>query len=316
MLMENPYEKYKRIEDLPVKLKVVLPAEGVVRKGIVQIHHGMAEHKGRYGKILKFFADHGYICAIHDARGHGESMENDNQLGYIGENGADIIVEDAHGVTAYLKNNYPDLPLYLIGHSFGSMAARAYIKKYDYELDGAFIVGSPSKNKQNGLGKLVIELMTIFRKESEVSYWFYRMFNKKYEKLYKERCKDKNTPYKENAFLCYNQNVVDEYNKDRKCGFAYTLNGYYTILEIMSRAYSSNPDKWVLKNKDLNIMFLSGADDVFMVSNKEFKEAVDNMKHVGYKNVTSKLYPNMQHEIFLEDGHMEVFQDILNKIEE
>ena len=88
-------------------------------------------------------------------------MKNDSERGYFGEEGADMVVEDAHAVTAYLKNNYPDLPFILIGHSFGSLVARAYIKKYDYELDRAFIVGSPSDNKLKALGMLLIALPSI-----------------------------------------------------------------------------------------------------------------------------------------------------------
>ena len=144
-VLDNAYEKYKTLEDLPVKTKVVVPPEGMVRKGIIQFHHGMSEHGGRYREVMEFFRDKSYICAIHDVRGHGLSLKNDSELGYFGENGADAVVEDAHAVTAYLKNNYPDLPFILVGHSFGSLAARAYIKKYDYELDRAFRLLSPGQ---------------------------------------------------------------------------------------------------------------------------------------------------------------------------
>ena len=40
-------------------------------KGIVQFSHGMAEHKERYFDFMGYLNDCGYICVIHDHRGHG-----------------------------------------------------------------------------------------------------------------------------------------------------------------------------------------------------------------------------------------------------
>ena len=45
-------------------------------KGIVQILHGMSEHKERYIPFMEFLADCGYASIIHDHRGHGESVYN------------------------------------------------------------------------------------------------------------------------------------------------------------------------------------------------------------------------------------------------
>ena len=52
-------------------------------KAIVQIAHGMAEHKERYIAFMSFLADHGYICVINDHRGHGESVKVFDDLGYF-----------------------------------------------------------------------------------------------------------------------------------------------------------------------------------------------------------------------------------------
>lgn len=311
---ENAYDKYRNIEDLPVSTTVVLPPEGMVRRGIIQFHHGMAEHKGRYRDVMDFFSKRGYICAIHDMRGHGESMENDSELGYIGDDGANLVVEDTHAVTAYLKNNYPDLPFILVGHSFGSVVARAYIRKYDYELDRAFIVGCPGNNKSKILGMLFIELLTIFKSDKEVSSFIGRRFDEQYEKKYRQLCEEKKRTFVKNGQVCSDENVVAAYNKDRKSGFTYTLNGYYTIMETMMRVYNGSPDKWACKNKDLRITFLSGADDVYMLSRERFLQAVDRMKMIGYANTDYKLYDGMYHEIFNEPGREQVFENMLEMV--
>lgn len=314
-ILDNAYEKYKTLEDLPVKTKVMLPPDGMVRKGIIQFHHGMSEHAARYRQVMEFFRDHGYICAIHDVRGHGQSLKDDSELGYFGENGADAVIEDAHAVTAYLKNNYPDLPFILVGHSFGSLAARAYIKKYDYELDRAFIVGCPGDNSMKSFGMLLIEIMTVFKSDKEVSPFVAKMFDNQFSKPYKKLCEKYGRKAIKYGQICSVEEVVDAYNKDRKSGFLYTLNGYYTIMEMMSKVYNGSAEKWARKNRNLKITFLSGEDDVYMISKKKFLQAVERMKKIGYKNVDYKLYPGMYHEIFNEKDKMTVYNDMLNMLE-
>ncbi len=314
MVHEDAYEKYKKIEDLPVDVKIVLPPEGMERKGIIQLHHGMAEHKGRYSHVLQYFSSNGYICAMHDARGHGKSMENEKDLGYFGEDGANMVVEDTHAVTVYLKNNYPDLPVILIGHSFGSLVVRAYVKKYDYEIDRLFVVGSPSDNKLKAFGMLLIELITIFKSDRETSTFIEKLFNSQFDKAYRKKCNNENRKYVKHGQICSNESVVEEYTRDRKAGFTYTLNGYYTIMNVMSKVYSGSKSRWVRKNQSLKITFLSGEEDIYLVNENKFLQAVNRMKEIGYRNVDYKLYPNMYHEIFNERGNEQVFKDILEMI--
>ena len=38
-----------------------------------------------------------------------------------------------------MKKKHPGLPFYLLGHSMGSLIARAYLKKLDFTLDGLII---------------------------------------------------------------------------------------------------------------------------------------------------------------------------------
>ena len=40
-------------------------------KALVQLAHGMAEHKGRYLPFMEYLAEHGYAVLVNDHRGHG-----------------------------------------------------------------------------------------------------------------------------------------------------------------------------------------------------------------------------------------------------
>ena len=56
---------------LQLEVAILEPKEKT--KGIVQISHGMSEHKERYYEFMKYLSENGYICVIHDHRGHGAS---------------------------------------------------------------------------------------------------------------------------------------------------------------------------------------------------------------------------------------------------
>lgn len=66
-----------------LKLHVLLMEPEGEPKGIVQIVHGMAEHKERYEPFMEMLCKHGYISVIHDHRGHGKSIRKEEDLGYF-----------------------------------------------------------------------------------------------------------------------------------------------------------------------------------------------------------------------------------------
>ena len=131
-----------------LKLHVLLMEPEQSPKGIVQICHGMAEHKERYEPLMQMLCNNGYISVIHDHRGHGKSVKDAVDLGYFYDDSGKAIIEDAHQVTTWMKERYgEELPYHLFGHSMGSLVVRCYLKKYDDELDSLIVCGSPSENK-------------------------------------------------------------------------------------------------------------------------------------------------------------------------
>lgn len=305
MINVNEYEEYKTLEDLPVKTLCFKSPGNVQVKGVVQILHGMCEHKERYFEFIKYLNENGFICVISDMRGHGENVSFFKELGYFGENGAKDIINDVHAVTAYIKNNFPDLPLILLGHSMGSMVARAVLKYYDDDYDKAFILGSPSNNHFKAFGMLMAELIGMVRDEKLTSPFLDKLILGRYERRFSsEKLK--------NAWICSDVDVVNKYNEDTKCNFTFTINGYYTLLNIMNIAYSKN--KWVLKNKRMPIYFMSGSEDPCMVNEEQFYKSVENLKEKGYRHVETTIYEGMRHEILNEKDKYKVYKDILEKM--
>lgn len=299
------YEKYKKLEDLPIVTKAYLPDENMVRKGVIQFVHGMCEMKERYERTIKFFTDRGYICVISDLRGHGDNVTFEKDFGYIGDDGANLLVEDIHAVTIFIKNNYPDLPITLFGHSMGSLIVRAYTKKYDADIDFLIVSGCPSMRKFRYLGIHIIGLISVFRDEHDVD----RFVNKLMVGVFDKKFAAENVP---NSWICSDMKVVEEYNNNPKCGFMFTLNGHRTLCELQTMVYSKR--NWKMNNKRLKILYLSGEDDPCLLSKEMFEKSVDVMRKVGYTNIETKLYKGMRHEILNEPGYMEVLEDILKNL--
>ena len=97
-----------RYDELDLSVSIFEPA-GIQPKGILQISHGMAEHKERYYPFMEFLAANGWISVIHDHRGHGESVKSPEDLGHMYSGGAEALVEDLKLVQDKVKSDYPGL---------------------------------------------------------------------------------------------------------------------------------------------------------------------------------------------------------------
>jgi len=282
----------------------VMP-EGEI-KGIVQISHGMAENKERYVDFMEFLAQNGYVSMIHDHRGHGKSVIQKDDLGYFYDKKAEYIVEDVKQVTDYIKEQYPDKPLILFGHSMGSMVVRKYIKKYDNAIDKLIVCGSPSQNKLVGVALALIGIQKVFHSDRYRSNLIQNLTFSSYNKGVEN-------PASPNSWICSNEKVVADYDASDLCGFVFTLNGFQNLFTLYKEIYCKK--NWSMANKTLPIFFIAGADDPTILSKEAWIAAQDFLKNLGYTNISNQLYPKMRHEILNEIGKEKVYQDVLNWME-
>ncbi len=289
-----------------LKLAGVLVLPDGPPKGILQISHGMAEHKERYFDFQSYLAAQGWASVIHDHRGHGESVRETADLGYFYENGAEAVTEDLHRFTREAKVLCPGVPLVLFGHSMGSMIVRNYIKKYDSELAGLVVCGCPSKNAFAGLGAFFAGVVAGFRGDKYRSRGLNKLafgsFGKKFEG---------ESP---NRWICANPETVRAYDGDDLCGFVFTANGFRNLFRIMQNCYS--PKGWRMQNPGLPVLFISGEDDPCLIDRKHFESAVSFLRERGYTDVRSKLYPGIRHEILNEQENREIYADVLSFAED
>lgn len=116
-------------------------SHGPVR-GVVQIAHGMGEHIGRYRDTIEVLVAAGLTVYGNDHRGHGRTATSHAHLGDFGAGGFDLLVEDMVVLSLIARQEHPDLPLFLLGHSMGSFAAQQYALEHSHDIDGLILSGS------------------------------------------------------------------------------------------------------------------------------------------------------------------------------
>ena len=211
---------------------LMAPDEGTPR-GLFQIVHGMSEHKGRYIPFMTHLAQKGYVCVIHDHRGHGDSVASEADLGYLGKQGAKALVADTHLVAQYARQQYPKLPHYLMGHSMGSMVVRSYLKEHDGLLSALIVCGSPSYNGAAPFGKALASLIAAIKGDHYRSPFLNRMAFGLFSKQFTEETEA-------NTWISADRENVTRYNEDPRCGFVFTANGFHELFSLMQDAYNKD----------------------------------------------------------------------------
>ena len=121
-------------------------------RGVVQIAHGMGEHIGRYVETIEALVAAGFTVYGNDHRGHGRTASGVVPFGHFGEGGFDLLVHDMIELSQIAKEENPNRPFILFGHSLGSFAAQKYVLDRSEQIDGLVLSGS---GVLDGLARLV-----------------------------------------------------------------------------------------------------------------------------------------------------------------
>lgn len=272
-------------DGLDLSVMTVVP-EGEIR-GLMQLAHGMAEHKERYLPVMECLAKEGIACIINDHRGHGASVRSPEDLGYFYKDGANGLVKDMHQLTLWFRAQHPGKRLVLFGHSMGSLAARAYIARFGRDIDALILSGSPGYNPMAKAGLLLTRILTVVHGSSKARS---PLMNKILNGTFSARFKSEGSEF---AWLSPDPEHVRAYEADPLCGFPFTLNGYRALLNLMLDAY----DRRLKLRRDLPVHFMSGEDDPCAPNRAGFDAAVANLRDRGCIYVTSHMYPGHRHEI-------------------
>ncbi|HWK78521.1 alpha/beta fold hydrolase [Microbacterium sp.] len=253
-------------------------AEGTPR-GVVQLLHGVGEHAGRYGKLIAALTDAGFIVYADDHRGHGRTGIRQHggpeKLGRLGKGGLRAATDAVWQLTGIIKDEHPDLPLVLLGHSWGSFLAQKLVNEHPEAWDAVVLSGSA--------------LRTIRDLNAAP-------LNARWEG------KDA-TGYE---WLSRDKSVWQEFDDDPLTTNVPLLKlfGPIEALKLYGR-----PAKDL--GRDIPMLLLVGRDDPVGGPRSVHKLADEYRSRSGLTDITTLVYPDARHEIFNEQQQQEVRADVL-----
>jgi alpha-beta hydrolase superfamily lysophospholipase len=115
--------------------------------GVVQLVHGLGEYAGRHEPLIARLVAAGYTVYADDHRGHGQTgVEQAGgdlaKLGALGPGGMRAVVRDVMQLTEIIRRENPDLPLALLGHSWGSFLAQLVLNRAPRDYDAVILTGT------------------------------------------------------------------------------------------------------------------------------------------------------------------------------
>lgn len=276
--------------------------------GILQIIHGMAEYVDRYDEFARFMVGKGYVVVGEDHLGHGDSVGENDTFGYFcKKDPATVVVRDAHRLKKIMEGRYPGVPYYIMGHSMGSFIARNYLCRYGSGIQGMIIMGTGNLSKSLlGTSKFVAAVNGFFCGDKSVG----KTINKLAFGAYNKAIENPKTNV---DWLTKDEDIVEKYILDEKCGFTFTVNGFKCMFELILRA--QNEKNFASIPRKIPVFFISGEEDPVGGYGEGVIEAKNALVKAGLENVSMKLYPNDRHEIINETDKEVVYNDIYEWLE-
>lgn len=266
-------------------------------KAVVQLVHGICEYALRYDPFAGFLAEHGFAVVGHDHLGHGLTAKGPEEYGYF-DQWWDL-VHDVRGVQLKVKETYPELPYFLLGHSMGSFVARTFLIDYPGAVDGCILSGT---GQEPALTVAAGKLLTGLGDPHKVNKLFYDLSIGAYNRKF--------APARTGAdWICRDEKVVDAYLADPLCNFRTTAGMNHAMMNGLR--YVAQKRNLARMDKDTPVYFFAGDADPVGAMGKGVKKVARWFQEAGVKDVTVKLYPGGRHEMLNETNREEVFRDTL-----
>ncbi|MDD6467130.1 MAG: alpha/beta hydrolase [Erysipelotrichaceae bacterium] len=285
-----------------LKVQATLTIPDIEHKGIVFIIYDCMENRSMYDQISTVLASYGYVVIIPDQRGHGLAIDEEHPYGYFADkNGWIVNLKDNSRFAQWIRKQYRHLPFFLFGHGMGSLIARSYLKRYEYEIDGLLLSGSCSYAKFLIIAEKMLFLEQKKKDGKQPSKWFYQTYYQSFNHKLKEK--------DEFAWMSQDVEVIDQFRLDPTCGHPLTIQGALDYCFGMKDVYI-NQDWHVLK-RQLPVLFLVGKEDVIADYPKGIEFAMKKMQQIGYQKLQLYTYDQKRHILVQGTDAEFVYSDVI-----
>lgn len=278
-------------------------------RAVVQIAHGIAEHIERYRPFMEFLANNGFVAAGNDHLGHGKSIRVPAEQGFFAEkDGWWRVVDDMDKLHDIMSKEYPELPYVLFGHSMGSFLTRTYLIKHPDKYDAVILSGTGHQSPAlvlggNAAASVMAKLNGAMGDGAKLDSLAFGTYLSKIE-----------NPRTKFDWLSRDTEQVDKYIADPLCGFVGKIGLYRDMMQGIK--FITNEKNIAQMNKEKPVYFMSGDGDPVGDYGKGVERAYKAFCNAGLHDVFMRLYPGGRHEMLNETNKEQVYQDILNWLNE
>jgi len=267
----------------------------------------MAEHASRYARFAASAVEEGYAVLAGDHRGHGATAAPGG-FGFVAEKGGwERVVADMGTVLDAARRAWPDVPVFLMGHSWGSFLARDLAARRGGELAGLILLGTGS-----GTGALTRPAAAVCAGESRLRGPRHpsRLLNALAFGPYQRHFAPNRT---EADWISRDVHEVDRYVADPWCGFVCTAS-FFRDLVAGGRAVNTAAHAAAVPAQ-LPMLLASGDRDPVGAMGRGVQRSATLYRRAGVREVCVILYPGGRHELLNETNRDQVTGDILTWID-
>ncbi len=275
-------------------------------RGVVLLAHGMMEHAQRYTHFAEFLNANGFIVIAPDLRAFGKTAASLAENGiYEGDYFGDS-VRDFCDLHKFSRQRFPDLPVFMLGHSAGSYIGQRMAQQDRVRLKGLILMGtSYMKSPIYGAAQRLVNQMTNSKGFQQPAKWLDSLIFGTYDKKFKGEGRS--------AWLSRDKAEVERYRNDPYCGVVSSY-GFYRSLLNFNEMYEN--ESLARIPRDLPILILAGGEDQINGGTGAGARKLHSMyQTLGLTDVQLRIYAGARHELINELNKEEVYGDILKFLE-
>lgn len=288
-------------------------------RAVLLIEHGMAEHHLRYADFAVWLAEQGVAVYAYDKRGHGQTAGppestawKQNAGWFAPRHGWQTVVSDCLAVLGFIRKGGVDaglcpggLPLFLLGHSMGSMVVRDAVadpRCRSIGLAGLVVSGTAGPPGPMGaFGKVLASGLTILRGYARPSPFLGKLVAGQNARL----ATGQKRPRTDFEWLSRDPAQVDRFIADPYCGLVMATSFYRDLVAGLSGLFTPEYARRFPRN--LPVLMFSGDCDPVGGMGKGVTAVFQAYQSWGVSDLSFKLFPGGRHEMLNETNRLEVY---------
>jgi alpha-beta hydrolase superfamily lysophospholipase len=310
--MDDGIRLYLRRWEVPPEVK----PPGNSPRAVLHILHGMGEHSRRYERLARRLNEEGIAVWAADQRGHGKTADpeiNDPGRGGLPGHCADRdgfsrVTADIETINRAIHSEYPGVPLFLLGHSWGSFVAQNYIETWGgldppgpsrlVSLAGCILSGTRGPGGLDlKLGVPVLAFLAFLKKSRGRSKLARFLTSGSFNKAFRPN-------RTEFDWLSRDEQEVDAYAQDPLCCKLCSSGFYRDLIGGLKQIHKKESLAGI--RRDLPVYIFSGSADPVGGMGKSLMPLLTAYRSLGIRDLEFVLYPEARHELLNETNREEV----------